>query len=228
MGKKILETKIAHIFDSWGVLLNAKEAGKGVVEGIREKAADYFEKDNQEYNQSYVDKVCEDYNAVLNGKLGGSEKKEAIKKALEINDTPSLEDFTDCYYNDSLETIKSLQKENHKVVLYTTDYKPWVKEHMNPAMGNKIDVYEAKKGKTSEDIVSIVSDLESQGYVVVSYTADQTPELEDALKSGKFKGNQLVFVDRNGKVCEKEVTEKGIENYTRNTTKIDYKSMRCE
>lgn len=219
-----------HMFDVYGVILDAEKMGEKAVADFRQVAKDTG------IASEVAAKIISDYRALIRNEPWTTSKKVEIIQALQVplNHAGVKTSYAGCFMEDGIYVIRQALDAGEGVSIFSSgnndSMRPELPEDIGSRVGNMYDVSKftfpttrSKRAKTEPlAFVELVGLEKALGRQVISHTADELPELEAAIESGKFHAENLVFVNRNNSRTVEEVLAAGVGRYVANLKDLDY------
>lgn len=213
-----------HSFDLYGPLVDSEVLAEHDIRSFEQ----IFRIEGISEEQAV--QIISDYRALARGELWATgEKKLPIVHALvgPLKKYPELQpDYKAALQMDGLYVLSEILTYGEGASVFTSLHPEWLIKVLPEDIGARINIYADRK--TKPEAFQKVYDAEmSKGRRVVTHTADELPELEAAVQSGLFSGNQgrLIFVNRNDSINESLARSKGIDFYVRDLRKVGYTQL---
>jgi FMN phosphatase YigB (HAD superfamily) len=220
-----------HMFDIYGVLLDADKMADKAVQTYRQLA------DETGVPKETSERIISDYMALVRGEpwTTGSRKTEIIQ-ALQgpLAKAGIKTSYAGCFNEDGVYVAREILDANEGLSLFSSgnndDMRKDMPEDLAQRVGRFYDVSQftyptAQSKRTKSEPAAFVELLEREkatGRHVVSHTADELPELVAALASGTIHPQNLVYVNRNNSNSESMVLSKGIPTYVNDLREVGY------
>ena len=219
-----------HSFDLWGPVIDSVELGMQQLAFFKEVAAG-------ELPPEEIEKLTSDYVALLRGEPWATQgdEKRRIAGAIKQYTAGKFEgDFSTTYQLDGLQAMREIIDAGERVSIFSTMPVEGTIENLPEDIRERLvgviyaNDLETANSKSEASAYHEINDmLAGRKMRMVSHTADELPELEAAVQSGLFAGNQglTVFVNRNDQVSPDLAKGKGIDLYVNDLGTIPYGSL---
>ncbi len=214
-----------HSFDMYGPIVDSWILGEEQVRLFQEVSR------RENLNPSSVERIISDYRALNKGEswATGLKKPEiidALKKPIDRH--PDLQpNYQAALYADILDTFKNIVAVGERILIFSTRKQKWINDYLQPVIGEiEIPQYEGNKAKPETFQAAYEQEL-ALGRRIVTHTADELPELEAAVASGIFSGEQgkTIFVDRNNTISNEQARAAGIDFYVSSPKEVPYSRL---
>lgn len=215
-----------HLWDLYGPLVQPTVLGKRTIELFRELSADPTERARLGIEESQVEEIVGNYQALVNGKPWTTgERKVGIIDAVEgpIKASGRPVSYEGVFYQDALTAMAEILAAGEQVSIFSSKYPDWLKANLPEELAERMgELYGDRK--TQGAAFQRVVDLERQaGRHVVSHTADELPELVAARDSGVVP--HRVYVARNDVNSRAAATEAGVHQFVTDMAEPRYTEL---
>ncbi len=213
-----------HSFDLYGPIVDSEALG--------EQSIKFFEQifKAEGISEEQAVQIISDYRALARGELWATgELKLPIINAIEspLKKYPELQpDYHAALQMDGLCVLIEILTYGEGASVFTSLHPDWLIKVLPEDIGSRINIYADRKTKPEAFQRVYAAEL-AQNRRVVTHTADELPELEAAVQSGLFSGNngRLIFVNRNDQVSESLARSRGIDFYVQDLKKVSYTQL---
>lgn len=214
-----------HSFDMYGPIVDSWILGEEQVQLFQEVVR------RENLNPHFAEKAISDYRALTRGESWATGlKKPKIIDALKrpIDRHPDLKpNYQAALYADALDTFKDIISAGERILIFSTRKQTWINDYLQSVVGEvEVPQYEGNKAKLETFQAAYEREL-AWGRRIVTHTADELPELETAIASGIFSGEQgkTVFVNRNNIISPEQAKVVGINFYVSSPKEVPYSRL---
>jgi hypothetical protein len=223
-----------HMFDVWGVLVDADKMGEKKIQAYAGWARD------NGIDPQEAATVIADYRALTRGEpwATGTRKVEIIQ-ALQgpIEKAGIKVPYNGCFLEDGIYAVRTVLDAGEGASIFSSgnnaEMRQDLPEDIAARVGRFYDVskftYQTSQKKRTKSeapaFVELVGLEKAIGRQVVSHTADELPEVAAAAQSGAIPAQNIVYVNRNNVNSVEKVLAAGVGRYVDNLRDVDYRSM---
>ncbi|SRR3989344_2643464 len=214
-----------HSFDLYGPIVDSKALSEQSI-GLFQEIAE-----EEGISPEEAAKIVSDYRALARGEPGTTgERKVPIINALEdpLNRHPELlPDYKVTFQEDGLYVMREILEAGEGVIVFSSKTPAWLRENLPEDIGARIGEMYGDRKHRPEAFQKVYSAEGALGRRVITHTADELPELEAAVASGLFAGDngRLIFANRNDSVNISQALDAGVNIYVDNLRDVGYTKL---